>query len=285
MTIKRSTRLEALLTWANPRSSGMAWAEKPGSAAAPLLDIFVRGGSPSNCRFNTRSSLKAWSSMPSPISLLTKDDNPASSCSSGRAIRPAPCMVVRAKNAIRAHSTAARCPAEADGGGDSRAGLVVKIGEVETLFSDRRRKGVMGAEFDRLEMDLAATPDRSAAKADVLQGLGGGAFAASPRDFKVALIMCTASDTLSLSESSAQPSWPPFALAAPVFAPPLALDCADRAGFAVGGLGGFVELEGASGSLQSSRILRDAAVAALQVDVEVTAIRMASTWTVWEAMH
>jgi len=160
---------------------------------------------------------------------------------------------------------------------------VVGAGDVDTLFRDRGRRGVIGAEFDRLGpalgVGLATSPEESCFEG-VCDVCG---FAASPKDLRVALMTWVASAAFSFSDNSPRPCCDALAFAGPDLPPVAGLDGADRGPFVADGFvaDGFVAGDGSVSERSSS--LRMLAVAALQVAVDDTAARTSSI-SGWDAI-
>jgi hypothetical protein len=118
----------------------------------------------------------------------------------GSATFPAFDKLRNVANATRAHSTVARQPLDADGAAGDLCVLMPPAGDVDTRFSDRGCRGVIGMEFDRRSAfrlaDLASWP-----------GVRGGAdaagefLAASPNDLSVALMTSVANTACSFAVS------------------------------------------------------------------------------------
>jgi hypothetical protein len=106
--ISPSTDPEVLTSPKFKRSETDCDADFPPTLAALEAFLGPVPDSLSNRTFKLRSSSVPCSSIPSPISLPTKEDMPNSNCSSGKATFPESCKYVRVEKAALAHSAIER---------------------------------------------------------------------------------------------------------------------------------------------------------------------------------
>ena len=163
---------------------------------------------------------------------------------------------------------------------------MVTAGDVDIRLSERGCSGVVGDEIDRRNAFLFAVFASSPPAAALLDGVAGGDFAASPRDFSVTLITCVASIAFSFADSSSLPS--PLAAAFVVFevafVEPFAFDFDPRTVF-VARESLFRVSEVSSLSLGTSKSLRRTVVVGEHVDIEDTALLTASVCECKAAME